>query len=192
MTTRNSPMPFDAGGADIVVVQHVEHAGPGEAQDQRRGYDAEGKGRQHEMIKPRREAGARPAIAGDGEQAEAHGEILDQEKAEPEARDARRRASPTPVVAWSKSEPRAIGREDADRDRDGGGDQDREQREEEGRLGPVRQGGQDRAVEEDRLAEIARRELAEEEARTARRAAGRARGARAGRRRPGPSRRDPA
>ncbi len=65
------------------------------------------------------------------------------------------RASPASWTTWSKSDAAPVGRQDADRDGDEAGDQHREQRQEEGRLGAIRQGREHRAVEEDRFAEIA-------------------------------------
>jgi hypothetical protein len=54
---------FGAGGANIIVVQHVQHARAGEAQDEGGGYDAERDGRKHEMVQTGRKARAGAAIA---------------------------------------------------------------------------------------------------------------------------------
>ena len=63
-----------AGGADVIVAQHVEHAGAGEAQISAELTMPEHDRRQHQMAHAVEEPGARPAVAGDREPAETHRE----------------------------------------------------------------------------------------------------------------------
>ena len=145
--------------ADVVLAQHVEHARAREAQDQRGVDDAEHDRRQHQVMEPVGERHARVAVARDRKPAEGDGEDLHQDQAEPEARDARRRASRTPENTWSIARPRQTAETmphgNADQRRDG----DRKERQEERRLGPLPERLRDRTLQEDRLAEIAARQL---------------------------------
>ncbi len=108
-----------------------------------------------------RQRHARLAVARDREPAEAHGEDLHQDQAEPEARDARaqhREAGEAPGRTPCRATRRRRCRTGMPIAR---GDQHREQREEEGRLRALGERLRHRPLEEDRLAEIAARELAQ-------------------------------
>ena len=77
-STRRRRQPLGAGGADIVLAQHVDHRGAHHARIPAGAEDAEGERRQDQM--------GEGAVAADREPAELHGEDVEQQEADDELR----------------------------------------------------------------------------------------------------------
>jgi hypothetical protein len=111
-------------------------------------------------VHTRRERRTRLAVARDREPAQRHGEDLHQHQTEPEAGNARPEHRKTGEDLVDRTAT-VHGGHEAARHTDRGGDRDRHQREQGGGLGPLPQRLQDRPLQEDRLAQVAVRELAQ-------------------------------
>src|SRR6476620_1488051 len=115
---------FGTRGADVILAEDVEHAGPREAQDQRRVDHAEHDRRQHQMMQPLGQRHTRIAVARHRKPAEADREHLPQDEAEPEARySGNRHGDPREDLIGEPASPH--GGDDAAGHADGGRDENR-------------------------------------------------------------------
>src|SRR6266545_4339296 len=76
--------PLGLRRADVILLEHLEHAGAADARDQRRLVEAEREGGQHHVPHRAHGVGEHRDVARGGQPAEAHGEEVDEVEAEPE------------------------------------------------------------------------------------------------------------
>ena len=146
--------PLGPRGPDVVLLEHLEHAGAADARDQRRLVEAEREGGQHHVAHRAHGVREHRNVTRGRQPAQAHGEEVDEVEAQPEAgdADAEQRDQHEPAVPGGAP----VGcRDRAGRHADGDRDQQRGEHQHERGLRPLPERLAHGAVEEVGLAEIA-------------------------------------
>src|SRR5215813_11765494 len=141
-------------GADVVLLQHLEHAGAADPRDERRLAEAQRKGGQHHVAEGGHGVREDRHVAGRRQPPEPHREEVDEVEAQPEAGDAHaeERDGHEPAIPGRP----AMGGGDGPRGHpDGHRDPEGAQHEDEGGLGALPEGPAHGTVEKVGLAQIA-------------------------------------
>ena len=148
------PEALGAGGADIILLQHLEHGGAGNARDQRDVDAAERDGRQDQVLQPWPEAFGERRVALHRKPFEFEREHIGEDVSDHKDRKREAEHGECHDGAVDPAS-RLPGRDHAERHRDHDGQDEGERHQRQRRLDPLRDQGRDRQVGEDRGAEIA-------------------------------------